>query len=261
MSSTTSIETPTSTSHILDNPAWAALTGPHAHLAERVGRAARYPADVAGFHALTDHDDPRAWADLAALVGPGGTAALRGVNRAPDGWEIVRSGQGVQLVDTALRAEPDPEAVVLGAADVPEILDLVARTEPGPYLPRTVELGTYLGIRHEGRLVALAGERLHPPGWTEISVVCTDPDHRGRGLATRLVRAVAAGIKERGDHPFLHAAANNTRAIRLYESIGFTLRARTRFSLLRRTGPAVAVAPRESAADPEETAQTRRCSL
>jgi predicted GNAT family acetyltransferase len=130
---------------------------------------------------------------------------------------------------------------------VPEILDLVARTEPGPYLPRTVEMGTYLGIRHDGRLVALAGERLHPPGWTEISAVCTDPDHRGRGLATRLVRAVAAGIRERGDHPFLHAAATNTTAIRLYESIGFTLRARTVFSLVRFTGPT-------AAADPEETA-------
>ena len=244
MSSTVSLET--TTSHVLDNPAWAALTGPHAHFAERVGRAARYPADVAGFHAVTDNDDPRAWADLATLVGPGGTAAVRGVGEAPDGWEIVRSGQGVQLVDTGLWAEPDPQAVRLGPDDVPEILDLVARTEPGPYLPRTVELGTYLGIRHEGRLVALAGERLHPPGWTEISAVCTDPDHRGRGLATRLVRAVAAGIKERGEHPFLHAAAGNTNAIRLYESIGFTLRARTVFSLVRFTGP--------TAADPEETA-------
>jgi len=245
MSSTASLET--TTSHVLDNPAWAALTGPHAHLAERVGRAARYPVDVAGFHAMTDNDDPRAWADLATLIGPGSTGAVRGVSETPDGWEIVRSGQGVQLVDTGLRAEPDPEAVLLGPDDVPEILDLVARTEPGPYLPRTVEMGTYLGIRHEGRLVALAGERLHPPGWTEISAVCTDPDHRGRGLATRLVRAVAAGIKERGDHPFLHAAATNTNAIRLYESIGFTLRTHTVFSLVRFTGPT-------SAADPEETA-------
>ncbi len=254
MSSTASIETTTSTSHILDNPAWAALTGPHAHFAERVGRAARYPADVAGFHAITDNDDPRAWADLAALVGPGGAASVRGVDEAPDGWEIVRSGQGVQLVDTGLRAEPDPEAVLLGAADVPDILDLVARTEPGPYLPPHRRTGHL--PRHPPRRPPHRPGRgtPHPPGWTEISAVCTDPDHRGRGLATRLVRAVAAGIKERGDHPFLHAAANNTDAIRLYESIGFTLRARTLFSLIRRTGRTVATEPRESAADPEETA-------
>jgi ribosomal protein S18 acetylase RimI-like enzyme len=226
---------------VLDNPAWAALTGPHAHLAERLGRAARYPLDVAPFCALGDSGDPgdpRAWADLAALVGPGGTASVRGVSKAPDGWELVRTGQGVQLVDTALRAEHDPEAVRLGPDDVPEILDLVARTRPGPFLPRTVEMGTYLGIRHRGRLVALAGERLHPPGWTEISAVCTDPHHRGRGLATRLVRAVAAGIKERGERPFLHARADNTDAVRLYESIGFSLRRRTVFTQVRRTGAA-----------------------
>ncbi|MGV9606981.1 GNAT family N-acetyltransferase [Streptomyces sp. NPDC003631] len=225
-------------SHILDNPAWAALTGPHAHFAERIGHAARYHQDVAPFYAVADEDDPRAWTDLATLVGPGGTASVRGVTEAPQGWEVVRTGHGVQLVDTFLRAEPDADAVRLGPDDVPEILDLVARTEPGPYLPRTVELGTYLGIRHRGRLIALAGERLHPPGWTEISAVCTDPGHRGRGLATRLVRAVAAGIKEGGERPFLHAAASNANAIRLYESIGFTLRRRTVFSLVRHTGAA-----------------------
>lgn len=247
--------TPAGQDHPLDNPAWAALTGPHAGFAERFGRAARYPADVAAFHAVSDPADPRAWADLAALVGPGGTASVRGVRGGPDGWETVRTGYGVQLVDTALRAEDDPGAVRLGPDDVPEILDLVARTEPGPYLPRTVELGTYLGIRRDGRLVALAGERLRPPGWTEISAVCTDPAHRGQGLATRLVRAVAAGVRARGERPFLHAAADNTDAIRLYESIGFTLRRHTVFTRVRRTGTAPSAHPGAiRAAAPEETA-------
>ena len=148
----------------------------------------------------------------------------------------MESGQGVQLVGAALRAEPCPGAVRLGPGDVPEILDLIARTEPGPFLPRTVELGTYLGIRQDGRLVAMAGERLRPPGWTEISAVCTAPEQRGQGLATRLVRAVAAVIRERGDTPFLHAAASNTVAVRLYESLGFTLRRRPSFALLRTPG-------------------------
>ncbi|MFG2673350.1 GNAT family N-acetyltransferase [Streptomyces sp. NPDC048445] len=222
--------------HILDNAAWAALTGPHAHLAERVGRAARYPTDVSPFSAIEDPADPRAWHDLAALVGPGAVTPVSGARTVPDGWSVERGGDGVQLVDTALYAEPAPEAEPLGPADVPEILELIALTQPGPFLPRTIELGGYLGIRDRGRLIALAGERLHPPGWTEISAVCTHPDHRGRGLATRLVRAVAAGIRERGDTPFLHAAADNTQAIRLYESIGFTLRRRTRFLLVRAPG-------------------------
>ncbi|MFD3453902.1 GNAT family N-acetyltransferase [Streptomyces sp. NPDC058691] len=222
--------------HVLDNPAWAALTGPHARFAERVGLAARYPVDVSPFTALSDPADPRAWEDLAALAGPGAAVAVTGARTPPDGWKLVEGGEGVQLVDTSLRAEHAPEAVPLGLADVPEILDLIDLTKPGPFLPRTVELGAYLGIREGGVLVAMAGERLRTPGWTEISAVCTHPAHRGRGLATRLVRAVAAGIRDRGDTPFLHAAAVNSGAIRLYESIGFTLRRRTTFLLVRTPG-------------------------
>ncbi|GLP69802.1 hypothetical protein TUSST3_64230 [Streptomyces sp. TUS-ST3] len=221
---------------VLDNAVWAALDGPHAEFAERVGLAARYPDDVYAVAALADPRDPAAWADLLALVGPGTTVRIKPVERVPDGWEVVGGGVGVQLVDTALRAEPAPEAVRLGPDDVPEILDLVARTRPGPFRERTTDLGTYLGIRDRGRLVAMAGERLRPPGWTEISAVCTDPAHRGRGLATRLVSAVAAGIRERGDTPFLHAAADNANAIRLYESIGLTLRRRSPVLLVRSPG-------------------------
>ncbi len=136
-------------------------------------------------------------------------------------------------MDDGLAAAPDPEAVRLGPADVPEMLDLVARTQPGPFLARTVELGTYLGIRRGGALIAMAGERLHPPGWTEISAVCTDPAFRGEGLATRLILAVAHGIRERGETPFLHTGAQNTNAIRLYESLGFRLRLRTAFLAAR----------------------------
>jgi ribosomal protein S18 acetylase RimI-like enzyme len=140
---------------------------------------------------------------------------------------------GVQLVATSLRARPDPAARRLGHDDVPAMLDLVRRTEPGPFRPRTIDLGRYLGIHRDGVLVAMAGERLRPPGWTEISAVCTDPVYRGQGLATRLVRAVAAGILDRGDTPFLHTSAANTTAIRLYESLGFTLRRNLMFRLLR----------------------------
>ncbi|MFY9931472.1 MAG: GNAT family N-acetyltransferase, partial [Streptosporangiaceae bacterium] len=121
----------------------------------------------------------------------------------------------------------------LGLADVPEMLALTGRTKPGPFLSRTVEMGTYLGIRRGGVLVAMAGERLHPPGWTEISAVCTDPAWRGHGLASRLVLAVAAGIRARGEIPFLHALASNVTAIRLYEELGFRLRRRVVFSVTR----------------------------
>lgn len=220
----------------LDNPVWAALTGAHARFAVRAGRAARYLGDVAPFHALADPADPRAWDDLATLVEPGAAVTIAGAGRvAHPGWAVERTIPGVQLVDVALAAAHEPAAVRLGPADVPEILDLIARTQPGPFLPRTVELGAYLGLRSPtGALIAMAGERLRPAGWTEISAVCTDPAHRGRGLATRLIRAVAAGIRERGETPFLHTAAANVTAIRLYESIGFTLRRHTDFTAYRR---------------------------
>ncbi|WP_375476440.1 GNAT family N-acetyltransferase [uncultured Jatrophihabitans sp.] len=223
-----------SASHPLDNPAYAALTGPHAHLAERRGNVLRYPADVSPFVALPAAPTEQDWADIAALTGPGGLVPLAGVTApAPAGWETVLDLPGVQLVDDGVAVAPDPEAVRLTAADVPEMLALVERTRPGPFHPRTIELGAYLGIRDHGELVAMAGERLHPPGWTEISAVCTDVAHRGRGLATRLVLAVALGIRARGETPFMHAAASNTNAIRLYESLGFRLRRRVTFAATR----------------------------
>ncbi len=220
-------------SRLLDEPVWASLTGAHAQLAQRNGGAARYPPEVAPFAALADAADPKCWLDLAELFGPDAVAVLPGVSQAADGWEVVDVIDGVQLVGTTLRAETDHEVVRLGHADVPEILELIARTRPGPFLPRTIELGAYFGIRREGALIAMAGERLHPPGWTEISAVCTDAAYRGQGLGTRLMRHVAAGIRERGESPFLHAAATNVNAIRLYESIGFTHRREIRFLLVR----------------------------
>ena len=221
--------------HPLDNAAWSALGGAHATMAERRGQARRYPLDVSPFAAIPDHPDAAAWSDLAELAGPdGATVLFRAEVTVPAGWGVRFRGRGVQLVATGLRADPDPGAEVLGAADAEQMLALVARTRPGPFLPRTPSLGTYLGLRDgSGRLVAMAGERLRPQGFTEISAVCTDPAHRGRGLASRLVRAVAAGIRARGETPFLHAAHDNEGAIRLYLSMGFTHRRDVTFAGLQ----------------------------
>ncbi|HEY0813513.1 MAG TPA: GNAT family N-acetyltransferase [Pseudonocardia sp.] len=220
---------------LLDNVAWRALTGPQSRLAERNGHAVRYRPDVAPFAALPDEPDPRAWADLAALAGPGTTVLLAGPERVvPASWEAVARVPGRQYDGTGVVVAPDPEAVVLGPADVPEMLDLVARTEPGPFRASTITMGTYLGLRDaSGALVAMAGERMHPPGWTEISAVCTDPAYRGRRFATRLVRAVGAVIRARGELPFLHTAEDNAPAIAVYERMGFVLRRRTMFAMLR----------------------------
>ncbi|WUH96056.1 GNAT family N-acetyltransferase [Streptomyces sp. NBC_00433] len=222
--------------HVLDNAVWSALNGPHRHLAEATGSAARYRTDVSPFVAIADPAEPQAWADLADLAGPGSSVALTGVPSLPADWSTGQSAPGVQLVAAAVHARTDPEAVALGPSDVPEMLELVERAKPGPFLPATIAMGAYYGIRRGGRLVAMAGERLRPPGWTEISAVCTDEEHRGQGLATRLVLHTAAGIGARGDTPFLHAAAVNTGAIRLYETLGFTLRRSVHFHFLQVPG-------------------------
>jgi ribosomal protein S18 acetylase RimI-like enzyme len=220
--------------HPLDNPAMAALTGPQAQLAERRGAALRYLPDVAPFVALPSEPGLADWDDLAALVGPGAVAVTAGVPAVPpQDWELLTDLDGVQLVDEHVQAAHDPEAIVLSPDDVPEMLDLVSRTRPGPFRSRTIETGQYLGIRRDGALIAMAGQRFRPPGWAEISAVCTDAGFRGQGLGSRLTLAVAAAIRERGDTPFLHAASANTGAIRLYESLGFRLRRQASFVILR----------------------------
>jgi ribosomal protein S18 acetylase RimI-like enzyme len=219
---------------VLENPVWAALSGPQACFAEASGDAARFLPDIAPFCAVADLDDPAGWADLAKLTGQ---ALLTGPSiTAPPGWEPVRTVAGMQMAGHGMTGVEDAEAVRLTETDVPEILDLVERSQPGPFAKRTHELGRYLGIRHEGRLVAMAGERLRTPGWTEVSAVCTDPAFRGQGLGARLTLAVAAGILERGDLPFLHVQDTNTAAIRLYERLGFEVSHEVVFASFRHVG-------------------------
>lgn len=220
---------------VLDNPAWHALTGPHASFAIGNELALRYPDDVAPFVAVKSWDDPAVWDALIDLVGPGGEVGYSGDDlQLPPGWEVLGSGAGVQLVETeALRPRPDDEAILLGADDVPEMMAIVERNQPGPFRPRTHELGRYIGIRRDDRLVAMAGERLHPTGWTEISAVAVDADYRRQGLASRLVLDVAFHIQQRGDRALMHAAATNVNAIAAYERLGFALRRRTVFAAVR----------------------------
>ena len=225
--------------HVLDRAAWNALVGPHANLAEVNGLARRYPVDISPFNAVADIANPQAWDDLYSLVGAKGTAIVIGESISPPaGWKIVEVFPGVQMTGEDVVGQPDPDLINLTIRDAPEMLALTARNEPGPFLPRTVELGGYLGIRIEGALVAMAGRRINPPGWVEISAVCTDLEHRGKGYAARLVLAVAAGIIESGQKPFLHTSAENHNAIRLYEKLGFKIRTKPMFTILRPTsGP------------------------
>jgi ribosomal protein S18 acetylase RimI-like enzyme len=223
--------------HPLDNPVWSALSAADARLADVASvdgaRAGRYHTDVCPFGAIEDAADPAGWAALSSLLDGGTTCVFVDPSTVPDGWEVVIAIPGVQMDGSGLEPADDTDAVVLTEADVPDMLDLVKRTQPGPYRRRTIEMGRYLGIRHGGELVAMAGERMHPSGWTELSAVCTDDRYRGQGLGTRLVRAVAAGVRRRWELPFLHASADNVNAIRLYGALGFTLRRTCWFTVVR----------------------------
>jgi ribosomal protein S18 acetylase RimI-like enzyme len=174
---------------------------------------------------------------LDALVGPDATVALSGdTTDAPAGWARERVGSGYQMVLRDLAPAPaiDADVVALGPGDVPAMLALVEPTQPGPFRPRTIELGTYLGIKDAGGdLVAMAGERLQTPAVTEVSAVCTQPSVRGRGYAAALSHRVATGILERGQTPLLHVAKTNDDAKRVYERLGFVARRELPFVAVR----------------------------
>jgi ribosomal protein S18 acetylase RimI-like enzyme len=209
----------------LDSPVYAALTGAHARFAQVRGQAVRYPADVAPFLALPAEATPRDWVDASHLVPSGTFAAVQRTGaQIPDGWTVVREFEVLQMVEDNLDEIDDPEALALGPAHVPEMLKLVRDTDPGPFLERTIELGRYVGLRHGGELIAMAGERIHFTGWREISAVCTAPANRGQGLASRLVSTIAYGIHRRHERAFLNVLNTNTDAIRLYERLGFCIR-------------------------------------
>jgi ribosomal protein S18 acetylase RimI-like enzyme len=232
------------TSLELDNPVWLALQGPQRSLGSVAGGAARFDAEVSPFGGFAGEPSAADWEDMASLVGPGGMVAIISTGSGPslvaEGWELSWTATGAQMVGPpggVDRSGPRPgqrptdPVVALGPDDVPAMLSLVAAARPGPFAVRTVEFGGYIGIRRGGRVVAMAGERLHPPGYAEISAVATDPDHRRQGLAELLIGTVASTIVARGDTPFLHVAGSNTGAIHLYESLGFSRRRTVQFSV------------------------------
>jgi predicted GNAT family acetyltransferase len=156
----------------------------------------------------------------------------------PRNWDLVHSGEMYQMVcDSPAHLDERPIFRQLTKADVPEMLALTKLTEPGPFLPRTIELGAYLGVHDAGALVAMAGERLHLTGFTEVSAVCTHPQYRGRGYGNALLSVLISRIVRRGETPFLHVKTGNATAVGLYEKLGFHVRAQLHLAIIKyRTG-------------------------
>lgn len=211
--------------HPLDNACWHALAGLQCGFAQGNELARRFDPEVAVFSAMPDEPTPESWEALRQLVGPGELAVLfRDAVVAPRGWRELARIPTLQMLAPAAGDTPGPAAELLGPADAAAMLRLAERARPGPFSLRTCELGTYVGVRDSGVLIAMAGERLRLAGYTEISAVSTDAEYRGRGLASRLVQDLIVRIASRGERPFLHVAEDNRTAIRLYEKLGFTTR-------------------------------------
>lgn len=212
---------------VLDRPIWNALTTRQAGFALGTGGALRFDPEVGQFAATAD-DTPEAMAALAELASASGRLIFIQALAppAPVGAKAAIRGVLAQMVAGPLSA-PRPIAAPitpLGEADAAEMLALATLTEPGPFFARTHQLGDFFSVRVDGRLAAMAGERMKVPGLTEVSAVCTHPDHRGRGYGAALTHHVAQRIQARGETPFLHVFPHNTGAIAIYEVLGFRLR-------------------------------------
>jgi predicted GNAT family acetyltransferase len=213
----------------LDQPVRSALEGGHRHLALGSPLAQRYPREIGPFAALGE-DSPAAWEALAALLLPGEAAMLvtpeaptLGATQSP-GLALTPLDPVLQMVATRLPAPGALPFSVLGEADAADMRALAGLTNPGPFAQRTHELGEFLGIREDGRLAAMAGERMRPLGAVEVSAVCVHPEHRGKAYARHLLAERTRRIMAQGAQPFLHVYPSNKGAIALYESLGYVVR-------------------------------------
>jgi ribosomal protein S18 acetylase RimI-like enzyme len=221
---------------LLDNPGWYALNSYHQSLAIWGKVAARYQPGTLLAAAMPENNNI-GFNDLKNLVENGESIFVVGSlpNDLP-GWEIESSNFVPQLICDDLKPRNQPDIFHLNTEDVPDMLDLIGLAQPGPFLPRTIEMGQYFGLRQDGQLVAMAGERLHLNGFCEISAVCTHPDYRGRSYGSSLTTKVAETIIGRGEIPFLHVAPTNQVARKIYKKLGFRLRKEIQLNLLKRVG-------------------------
>jgi ribosomal protein S18 acetylase RimI-like enzyme len=218
---------------VLDNPIWESLTSIHANMARSNGSARRYASQVSPLAAVSK-PTPTAFSDLAALMKAEEQVGLFTAEplQVADDWETIRSRPIEQMICTELTWASRTSPLELGRNDVPEMLALTAATEPGPFLAETFQMGRYFGIRsNDGRLIAMAGERLKLDGFTEISAVCTAPEFRGRGFAHTLVAYLVAQTLNEGKMPFLHVKAENGAKI-LYRKLGFRVRRTIQLSVI-----------------------------
>ncbi|KUR71299.1 GCN5 family acetyltransferase [Novosphingobium fuchskuhlense] len=212
--------------HPLDRPIWSMLNGPQASLAIADGPVCRIDPTYGPFAAAA----PGHEAELAGLLAGAEDEIwlVEAEEQAPpSGTRVLRTAPLLQMIADGPPETfaIDPDLIPMSEADAADMARLALETQPGPWRSHTHRYGSYYGLREDGRLIAMAGERMRPAlGLAELSGVCTAPDRQGRGLAGRMIRRVLAGFAARADTPFLHSYAYNAHAIRLYETLGFRAR-------------------------------------
>jgi predicted GNAT family acetyltransferase len=222
--------------HVLDRPVWSALETRHRTFAEGGGLARRYRPSIIPFAAAAAND-PESLHALGKLVPAGESVILAQADAIalPRTLVAASTADGVQMIaEHPLQAVSDPRIRQLTREDAAEMLALASLTRPGPFTLEAMSLGDFWGVKIDGRLAAMAGERMKQPGHSELSGVCSHPDFRGGGLARLLSLFVANRIMARDEVPYLHAYASNAAAIKLYESIGFRLRSAMNIAVVRR---------------------------
>jgi ribosomal protein S18 acetylase RimI-like enzyme len=230
----------TSGAHPLDHVIWRALTSRHRNVAEGGQLALRYLAPIAPFAATIDVSIA-SFESLLGLLPAGDQIALVTLEEItpPAFFSVIERGAVDQMVLAKMPSYSGSVPIVeLHAKDIPDMLALVEATHPGPFGARTIELGQYIGVRRQGMLVAMAGERMRLDGFTEISAVCVHPSCRGQGLAAELISALARSIASRAETSFLHVFNSNRPAIDLYRKLGFVLRRHLHLAILARASSA-----------------------
>jgi GNAT superfamily N-acetyltransferase len=211
--------------NLFANPVWHALQTRHRHFAISSGEACRYPADVAPFAAVAT-PSKSALQSLHSLLAHGEYVWLIGESYpfVPE-LSCMENLDCLQMVlpGEVTPPEPAPGIIPLSSANAREMVALTDLAFPGFFRNRTCEMGSYYGVRSDGELIAMGGERITLDGYTEISGICTHPAHRGQGHAASLIWHLARNHRREGLTSWLHVSAENHHAIELYLRVGFTI--------------------------------------
>ncbi len=221
--------------HVLDNPAWYALISGNSNLAYGTDSVKFFDKDVAPFVGF-DNNTEENFDKLYHLITHDGLVSFVSPYRVsiPNNWKLLRHVPCLQMVHYGTLGQVNADIIDLTNEHVPQMLELTELTKPGPFRERTIDFGSFQGIFENEKLVAMAGQRMAPLPYVEVTAVCTHPEHTGKGYAKQLLISLCKQIIQDGHIPFLHVRDDNHRAINVYESVGFVTRTDMHFYMLRK---------------------------